>query len=370
METGALQLARVIEEHIQTAVRNSGTSDDLFSKPPAAKSGQDENPDQKALRIVLRQLLQQSRFPTITEVKEILDQTASELGSRPFSEGGDSAECIEAVQVLAANVEIPEERIDRYRERFGHLTAITGLAHVFWGWSENPLDNLELRFASLRAASRPSHQIANIVFAAAGGAGRVPVRYFRSRIWKAAYEASWEFLLSFTKADEAASESQDIWQIDKGGLIPTENGPLVEIRVGGGRIPLGLQISDPLMIVETIAERLLSSSETASEAANAILQALDERSECLPRDLEKLVRKRVEIRQDNDSRGEIKGHVHIYHDVHPNHLRIELNWTDNVIAASRLIQGKTLTGVLNKLSTTQIDRLRKHLATRPLSQAG
>lgn len=359
--TGVLQLSHILQSTTDTSNKESSDQFSFLSASSGQLSETTESLDQSVLRHILQGLLEIDHFPTIDDIITTCKKAREKLESGPGIQHAESEIVLEALQSIIANVESPEDRIDRFRDRFGQLPGITGIAHVFWGWSGNPQENFEQRIAPLKAESRETHQIANIVFSATGGAGRLPVRYLRSRLWMAAYESAWEFLLSSTVTDDHKVGDQELWSSEKGGLTLTESGPFVKIRIGNGKIPLGLQIADRLLSVQTLALDLLRSEESVGKTANAILAATDGDISNFSKDLKNLVEMTLIVRLAKSLNGEITGSSITFRNVKENDLTFEHRWSDPVAAGRKLLQGRTLVKILEGLSKPQLDSLGKQL---------
>lgn len=353
-EVGALQLARILQV-------GGANQNDLFQDTDKKAPEGDRSLDQKMLEFILRRLIDEKYFPTIENVGEILEEASRQLAPETAERNTARGRMREALQSLMANVESPEDRIDRFQDSFGDLPGITGIAHVFWGWSASPLDNFEQRLVPLKSASRRAHQVANIVYSAASGAGRLPTRFFRSRLWMAVYESAWELLLSKGDAEFEDTTKAGIWAHEKGELRHSDRGPMVEIRIHDGRIPLGLGISDPLLVVQSLAMDILRSEKFGKKAAAAILDAMKGDTSTLTGDLKGLLETSLTVRLGRNLSGEIKGSSIVFRNVRDSDLTFNYRWSDPSEAARKLAEGKALPRILEALPKERLKQLRMQL---------
>lgn len=360
VEIGALQLAYLLDNGVTH-------DDDLFQAHLDKNSEGRRTIDQRILETVLRHLIEEKEFPTIADVLSILDQVAKELDAGPGRESTDRHTIHEALQILIANVESSEDPIADFRNRFGQLPGITGIAHVFWGWSAKPLDNFEQRVQPLKSMSRNAYQIANIVFSAAVGGGGLPDRYLKSRLWRTAYESAWALLLVNTDIERTGKE--EFWALERGGLKHGDSGPLVEITVGDRRIPLGLQISDAVLMVQTLAMERLNSERFRESAANAILIALDGDTSRLSAELKGLHEISLTVRLRKNLTGEIQGASIHFSKVKGADLTFEHHWADPSEAARKLTESKLLSKILAALPKERLEKLRLELTDRSEHQS-
>ncbi|MDZ7790372.1 MAG: hypothetical protein U5L08_07765 [Xanthomonadales bacterium] len=249
-QSGALQLALVLQEKIDPPLDNSSAQTLLIPDQTGGRASDAESLDQTVFRHVLKRLVEHENFPTIADVQAVLEDTKRQLEDAMPEHHEDTDPAIEALSTILDNVENAEERVDRFQERFGRFPGVTGVAYAFWGWSQNPLENFEQRIHPLKSLSTSSHQAARIVFAAGVGAGRLRPAYLRSRLWMAGYEAAWQLLLSDKKEHGASDTNKTLWHVKQSSLDLKEAGPFVEGRIGEGLLPMGLQIVDPLLVVQ------------------------------------------------------------------------------------------------------------------------
>lgn len=360
-QTGALQLAWILRDL-------EDNRNDLFQTSSSEPAEREHSPDQAVLEFILKRMVEQDSFPTIQVVSSILERTIDWLNTLATDLNTEGEKVLEALKILKDNVESPEGRIDRFRETFGELPGVTGIAHVFWGWSDDPLKNLEHRLAHLKSTYRRAHQAANIVFAVAGGAERLPARFLRSRLWTAAYESAWQLLLSVRDPIDSDNTDKEIWEHEAGGLTRSDMGPTVEIKLHG-QIPLGLKIRDPLFVVQTLAMDHLNSEKLRENAANAILIALDGDTSRLSADLKGLHEISLTVRLRKNLTGEIQGANIHFSKVKNTDLTFEHHWADPLEAARELTEGKLLSKILAALSKERLEKLRLELTDRSEHQS-
>lgn len=362
VETVGLELASILHDYCKLAQINTGVTGMLLPSNPAELPDRSESPDQWASRHILQSLLDLDRFPGIDDILKILETIIEILESESPGTDDERKMALEALQMMMANVETPDDRIDRFRERFDCLPGITGAGHVFWGWSDNPLRNFEHRTVPLKATSPRTLQMANMMFAAAGGAGRQSPRFLRKRLWTAAYRTAWEFLLTYDSTTPPEVDANTLWASEKGDLSFNDSGPLIEIRVGRCAVPLGMQVADQLLLAQTIARRLLQSEALAGTTADAILAAADGDLSGFSKDLKNLIDVTLTVRLGKHGEGNFAGSNVVFPKVKLSDLAFDYRWSDPVSAARKLAEGKTLERILESLIKPRLEKLANQLA--------
>ena len=358
-----LQLAQIVHAEIASSAESSSPPTALFPTAASDRASENESLDRAVFRHILTGLIESVEFPSIVRLKEIVETAKQKLGMGASQELEVSEKASEALSIILENIENADQRVDRFMDRFGELPAIAGVACVFWGWSSNPLENFEQRVQPLKAASAAAHQAARAAFAAAAGTGRLPPAYQRSRLWMAAYEATWNLLLSENAERDSKSAGKAIWKVAQSKLDLKESGPFLEARVGEYEIPMGLQIVDRKLAVRKTASELLASSESAAKTAEAILAAVDGDLSNFTQDLKKNVRRDVTIQLAKNISVEISGTVVTCNDLGERDLVIVHRWDDAEQAAGKLSSGLALDRILEGLPDPQLFELGKRLTS-------
>ena len=357
-----LQLAKIV--NTENSPPEDSKSPQLVPLPATA-SDQVSNPeslDRAVFGHILMGLIESVEFPSIARIKEVIEAAKQKLGMGASDELEAREKADSALSIILENIENGEQRVDRFVESLrGAASDYAGVAHAFWGWSSNPLENFEHRVQPLKAASAAAHRAARTAFAAAAGTGRLPPAYQRSRLWMAAYEAAWNLLLSDNTERDSKSAGKAIWKVAQSNLDLKESGPFLEVRIGKHEIPMGLQIVDRKLAVRKTASKFLASSESATKTAEAILTAVDGDLSNFTQDLKKNVRRDVTIQLSKNISGEISGTAITFTDLGEKDLVIVHRWDDAEQAAGKLSNGLALDRILEGLPEPQLRELGKRL---------
>lgn len=349
-----LQVAGLIEAELRAVKEFDAFQSAWLPTGPTTSRSEPESIDHVLFGRILTSLLGSTGFPSITRLLDIIRSAKQDLASSASSHQEAQEQAAVALSIILENIENPDQRVDRFAERFKELPALVGAAYAFWGWSSSPLQNFEQRVQSLKETLPGAHQAAWILLAAATGSSGLRSAYLRSRLWLAVYRATWTLLLAHMPADASQHTGEAAWNVTPGDLKLRDTGPLLEVRVGEFEIPLGLQVIDRRLALRKKAEELLLVPQSAVKAADAILAAVDGDLSEFTVELKRNIRRDVTIHLAGNSVARMSGSTITAENLSEKDLTIALRWDDAEQAAGQLSRGKVLERILRSLSDAKL----------------
>lgn len=357
-----LQIAHILREVVAAGNEDLEIDNSNLFGGPAKPSKDQPSADQAAIRGVARGLINLRGLPTAQSIVQVLEGVSKQLEHSPTENADENRKVLNALRVVMENVQNSEHRIDKLQDKLLDLPGVLGIAQVFWSWSDNPLPVIRARLAKLKDTSKEACNVARVVYAAAGGAGRLSPRNLEDGLWIAAYRTCLAMLVSDPEHYSCSPGNTMDWATGNSKLEFRGSSWLVRASVGREEIPLSLVVDDLLQVVENRTTRLLDSIESKRKVADAILDVLDGDTSLLPRALRSLVKKALTVRVGRDVRGEITEAGVTFRDLSEQDCSFSnLRWSDWEAAVDKLRSGRSLAGILKGFGKRQLEELRERL---------